>query len=187
MPDTSTRTPPFLDIKNLDKDAVKFIFESGEKRLKHLLEVSDRTTNRAFTILSGLIPLVAFLLSVLYKHYFGGAAGLLAAELFWLSWLSLVAALAAMILLTLIVFPRSMHQLGREPKKLLTVDLLQHEYYTDSYKLLLYIESEELQGRIDYMQRQSNRRVRLFKAALMIIAGYALLCFAAIALWAVSR
>lgn len=178
---------PIDDLTKLDKDSAKFIFESGEKRLRHLLEVSDRTTNRTIAMLTGQIPLVAFILSLLFRHYVGAPENYLNPIMLGVSWASLIVSLISMILLGRIIFPRDMHQMGTEPKDLIIKDFVENPDYQNAhqYLLLLVIESESLQRRIDYMQDQSNRRVYLFKIALLIIAVYGLLCIAALVLLAI--
>ena len=170
---------PIKDLNLLNKDAAKFVFESAEKRLKHLLEVSDRTTNRAVAVVTALIPLTAFLLTTLYKHYWGGIESLLEDKMILLVWASIVVCLISLVLFGIVIFPRNMHQMGREPNQLFTEEFLEDEYYQDElqYKSYLVSETEDFQGRITFMQVQNNRRIKLFKWALLAIVFYSALLF----------
>ena len=166
---------PIDDFEKINKDSVKFIFETAEKRLKHLLEVSDRTTNRAYSFLTTCIPLVAFLLASLFKHYFGNEADNLPCFLLPLLWGAVLICIGSTALLLQVVTPRDMHQIGREPKHIFTKELLLDERYQNEnqYKLLLVAETEEFQSRIDFMQSQSNNRVGKVKLALYLLVGCA--------------
>lgn len=179
MENTNPWRVPVEDLEKLDKDTAKFLFDYGEKRLKHLLEVSDRTTTRAISILTLSIPLVGFLLSALFKHYFGDDSSLLSIQILIACWVSIVVCLFCMICWGIVGFPRVMHQMGREPKVLFKKELIDNEYYLkeNQFKLILIVETEELQQRIDYMQAQSNRRICILKTGLLTIAFYTGACF----------
>jgi len=189
MDTVQTWSAPDAAFADLDKDAAKFLFDSTEKRLKNLLETSDKTTGRAITSLTFLIPLIAFLLSALFKHYFGSTAQSLSEQLLIISWLSCLVCLIAVSYFVRASFPRLMHQMGREPKALLTEEFLQNQYYQgeSQYRRLLIGEIEEFQCRISFMQDQSNRRVEWIKVGFSLLGGYATLCFVSLMVWALSQ
>lgn len=159
----------------LDKESAKFLFDAAEKRLKHLLENSDRTTNRAIGLASLLIPLLAFLLTSLSNHYFAQPPKSLSCLLLVFCWLSLWTCALVINMLVRAAFPRDKHQLGREPHLVLTQDLLENEFYQKEaqYLRLLVQEIEDLQNRIHYMQQQNNQRTALVTTCFRVLGGYA--------------
>lgn len=170
---------------DLHKESAKFLFDAAEKRLKNLLDVSDRTTNRAIGTFGLLIPLLGFLLAALFKHYFGKPTDQLAAFLLAVCWLSSWVCLISIGWLYRTAFPRDMHQMGREPRLLLNQELLTNEYYQGEkqYTRLLVAEIEDLQDRIRYMQAQSNQRVADIKKCFTLLAWYAGFCLLVLTVW----
>jgi hypothetical protein len=170
---------PVVSLPLLDKESAKFVFESAEKRLKHILDVSDRTTNRSISILTGIIPLLAFLLTGLFKHFFGKPEDAFSNQSLVICWISVIVCLLVIVLLGVVAFPRNMHQMGREPKFLYIKDFVDNDSYKNElqYKLYLVAETEDLQQRIDYMQAQSDFRVKLLKTTFLVIVFYFLACF----------
>lgn len=189
MNTSSNWQAPFDLFNQLDKDSAKLLFDLAEKRLKNILETADKTTNRAYIVLTATIPLVAFLFSALFKHYFGATDTHLSGLLLVACWLTILVSLISNAFLLRVAFPRDMHQVGREPKMLFTNELLTDTYYQEDKqaKMLLIYETEDLQQRIDYMQTQSNNRVYWFKTAVFLLFGYAFLCFIILSVLALFR
>lgn len=179
MKQSSDWRAPMELFEQIDKDAARFVFESAEKRLKNILETSDKTTTRAYSILTATIPLLAILFTALFKHHFGDAQSHLSGLLLTVSWITVIVCLVSSAMMLRVAFPRDMQQIGREPKLLFTPEMLTHDYYQHEKQLKLFLiyEMQDIQQRICFMQGQSNIRVGLFKKAIYLLFGYALLCF----------
>ena len=178
---------PIADIRKLTDSSGKYILEQAEKRLRHLLELSERTTNRAIAILSGLIPVNIYLITLIFNNYYS-KTGSLSLPLITLCWISLAVIFVSIILSSYVAFPRDMHQVGSEPKNIFTDELMKSDFYVNELQCLTIIvgEIEDLQNRIDFMQEQNNKRVVLTKISFAIFGIYAVLCTFMLCCWVLS-
>ena len=156
------------NVKDIDKDLIKFYFDQAEKSLKSTLELADKISVRAYALLAVVIPILTLILSYLSKNYFG--TELLSCQLLGLLWLVLIAVIISFGFLVYVVFPKDYYQLGREPKY-----IVKNEYYDNpeypkeaSYKLMLSYELENYQYRISYMDKMNNDRVKSIKIAFQV-------------------
>ena len=175
---------PINDIKKLTDTSGKYILEQAEKRLRHLLELSERTTNRAIAILSGLIPVNIYLITLIFNNYYS-KTGILSLPLITLCWISLGVIFVSIVLSSYVAFPRDMHQMGSEPKNIFTEEIIESNYYINELQSLTIIvsEIEDLQNRIEFMQKQNNKRVVITKISFSIFGIYSIVCTLMLILW----
>ena len=175
---------PIVDIRKLTESSGKYILDQAEKRLRHLLELSERTTNRAIAILSGLIPVNIYLITLIFNNYYSKTGGL-TLPLITLCWISLVVIFVSIILSSYVAFPRDMHQMGSEPKNIFINELIESDFYINELQCLTIIvsEIEDLQNRIEFMQKQNNNRVVITKISFAVFGIYSIICTLMLILW----
>ena len=162
------------DWSNLDKDAFKFYFDQAEKRLSAALSVADRATQRAFSILTGLIPLITLLLATLTKHYYLNDQ--VKFPVLEACWTALVFSFVVLGLLMKVIHPRKNHQLGSEPKHLANPAYFDNPHYPppNAYIVSLREEIQDFQNRIEETEAQNVTRIRLIRISLYLLsAGFA--------------
>jgi hypothetical protein len=180
---------PETDWNTLDKDTFRFYFDQAEKRLKSTLEVAEKATQRAYSLLIGLVPLMTVLVSTLSQYYFYTPTKTVSTTtktitittsvlttspiLVIACWVALILSFSVLTIAFMVIFPRSAHQLGREPKALARPDYFENPEFKGiaCYILNLVDELEDYQRRINFMEKQNEKRVWLTKCALLIIAS----------------
>jgi hypothetical protein len=159
------------EFEDLKDESAKFVYENACKRLENILDTSEKTTNRATYIILGIIPFIGFVLTNLYKYYSNESP--LICFVLYLNWSAIIVSLILLAFLIYIVSPREMYQPGLEPSSLIVDDFLKHpKYQEEQYKRMLVKSFELLQGKIEYMQSQTDKRVILYKYSLLGIFAY---------------
>jgi hypothetical protein len=154
-----------IEVENfgvVSANAMRFVFEQAEKRLKSTLDMADRITVRAYAVLVLLVPCLSAVIGI-FRNDLKGCTN---AE--WLLLMCCVVGLCVVLMLIVkIIYPRDMHQLGREPKVIALPEYYENPDYPheESYVLLLTFEIEDYQSRIDYMEKQNSKRIYLLKWA----------------------
>ena len=170
------------DWTKINIDNAKFILDEAKAYVKYVSDVSDKITNRAFSILAILIPVTAalmvFVVNEKVKPVFSDKV------IMNLLLLVIVGLIAIMFGLSKIVFPRMFMPLGREPKQICTPEFLSVNLDVKLAQLSIVLkEIENCQTKVDYNEGQNGRRTKqleyamlsigfLFVIATSIIIGY---------------
>jgi hypothetical protein len=168
--------------KHVDKDIAQFILEQGEKALRHTIDVSDKATNRAFSMLLILLPvsstIIGFLINEIkkarpYQH----------ADIYFFCTLAIIC-IVALIYIIKVVYPRNTMEIGREPKNIAVSNMLQGDKSSEEkLRVIKLNEIKNCQYKIDYNRKQNAERVLLVSkitkyvgiSALIAIAIYLML------------
>lgn len=144
--------------KQIDGNLAGFIIEHADKSLRHTIEVADKATNRAFTLLLILLPITSTFIGLLVneikeKHKYRTL------DLYFFGILIIIC-LTALGMLVKLIFPRDSMVAGREPKDILTNEMLQNELSAEK-KLLAFKfnEIKNYQFRITYNRQQNAQRI----------------------------
>jgi hypothetical protein len=163
--------------KKIDLDLANFILDAGEKSLKHTIDIADKTTNRAFTVVLILIPVISTVIGLLINSL-KGTEKFRSLDCIFLSILIILMAITLGFLFKL-VFPRLFMVLGREPKDIITPGMLMNDL-EDKKKLLAFKlnEIKNCQNRISYNRIQNAKRIRELSRILKFAGLLALLAIA---------
>ena len=160
--------------KTVNIESAKYILHESNTYLKYQVDSTDKITNRAFSILTLLIPItsviVAFFINEKYKPVYCDRS------LNILLLIVLVALISIMFFLGKLVFPRLFMPLGREPRVIAIQDFLIN---ADSYLALVLAEIETAQERMDYNEIEIAARVKTLKNSM--ISLWAIFIFAVLA------
>jgi len=164
----------------IDKDIANYVIEQAEKSLKYSIEVADKTTSKAITLLLVLLPVASTIVGFLVnsvKQY----KTLMSPETLLLMYF-LILCIVALIFAVKLVLPRNTMGLGREPKQLIVDQVLQLAGCSGEQKLLIYKlnEIKNYQFKIEHNQAQNNTRILLFKNILVytgFTAIFGLFCY----------
>ena len=164
----------------IDKDIANYVIEQAEKSLRYSIEVADKTTSKAITLLLVLLPVASTIVGFLVnsvKQY----KALMAPETLLLMYF-LFLCIVALIFAVKLVLPRNTMGLGREPKQLVVDQVLQLADCSSEQKLLIYKlnEIKNYQFKIEYNKQQNNARIVRFKNILIytgFTAIFGLFCY----------
>ncbi|MES2454004.1 MAG: hypothetical protein V4594_00610 [Bacteroidota bacterium] len=151
--------------EHIDRDMAQFVLEQADKSLKHTIDIADKATNRAFTLLLIYLPVTSTLVGILINeikesHKFR------ILDIYFLGSLVVVCMVALLALIRLI-FPRASMVLGREPKDILTNDMLQNSLTAENKLKAFHLnEIKNYQARITYNREQNAKRIALISTIL---------------------
>lgn len=155
------------DWTKIDVANAKFILQEAKDYLKCQEDNSQRITNRAFTILSILIPILTALLVFIVQQKihpsfnFGFVVFLCC---------SVIALMMVMFLLAKIVFPGYFFTVGRPPRDLCIPEFLGFGIETELAHLALILnEIEANQYKIDCNGAQIIQRTNRLKFAMIVL------------------
>lgn len=156
------------DWTKLTKDIVLFYLTQAESNLKSCLELSDRITTRAFSLLTIIIPIITLTLGYLLKQIIEGNAN------YWLLLISitcLIISFVCLYFLVKLIFPRGWMPLGRQPNEIFTSHMVDNDLDQDKkYIAIVMGEIECIQTKIDYNKLQNNKRLKYLKIVLVLIS-----------------
>jgi hypothetical protein len=155
----------------IDKDIANYIIEQAEKSLRYSIEVADKTTSKAVTLLLILLPVASTIVGFLVNSVKQNKT-LVSPETLLLMYF-LVLFIVALIFAVKLLLPRNTMALGREPKQLIVDQVLQLADCSSEQKLLIYKlnEIKNYQYKIEHNQDQNNTRITLFKN-ILIYTGF---------------
>ncbi|MBU1759227.1 MAG: hypothetical protein KKB19_00100, partial [Bacteroidetes bacterium] len=156
------------DWTNIDLVNAKFILSEAKDFCKYQNDNSDKITNRAFSILSILLPIVATLIIFIVKEK---STPTFSDDLvFKLLSFVVIVLLIIMFFLSQVVFPRMFMPLGREPKDLCSSDFLGTTLKKENAQIALVLnEIEATQLKINYNKKQNLTRTTKLKWSLISI------------------
>lgn len=162
------------DIQNwtrINKDLINFYLNQAEAELKASLDVHDKVTQRAFTILTILIPVLSISFGYLIRQMSEHNADKF---LLVIAILVLIAASVALFFLIQLIFPRQWMILGRQPKEILisaAVDSNDELTPEQLYVGIVMGELENIQYKIDYNWAYNIQRLKILKTVIWIISS----------------
>ncbi|MCE5224502.1 MAG: hypothetical protein LLG05_01425 [Porphyromonadaceae bacterium] len=141
----------------LKEKPVVFAFEQGEKYLSVICAVSEKLTEKCFTLLGIIVGICPFLIASIYtfkNQYF-----IIVASTF-----SIVCIVLCFMLLKLIQ-PRIGYSIGRSPKEILNKELV--EYWNSNEETVFEkYELENLQHKIEKTLEANDQRAKTYKIIL---------------------
>ena len=157
--------------KTANLESLKFILEHGLEHLEQTVEISNKITARAFTILSVLIPVLSVMLGILFNYQFEKTENMPPEGLMIVSVILIFPLLYCLVLLIRLIFPRLIQPLGRPPAELDDPDYLENPEYNKNQQYLLMIinEIDNCQNKIAFNDASNTKRIKLFKTALWVI------------------
>ncbi|WP_158828988.1 hypothetical protein [Mucilaginibacter lacusdianchii] len=162
-------TPPWdLDTEdkaNIDDLLANYILDQGDKALRHTLDIADKTTTRAFTVLLFMVPVTSTIISFLITELHKGPQQTYLNVGFFL--LLVIACCVNLFFLIRLVFPRNTMVVGREPRDIAVKSVLTRECSSPDKVLILKInEIKNCQHRISYNKKQNAERIERFSQIL---------------------
>lgn len=162
-------TLPTTNWENIPLENALFILNEGKDIINGLAERSNRITERAFSIINLLIPIILALIGISFNAS-------IKSSLPGVIFLGLITAICSLILVVVklgnIITPRLYHMSGREPKEISTNKLLGlSENPQNSYLALILIEIEHTQEKIEYNKNVNVSRSKTLKECIRIVAA----------------
>ena len=134
-----------------------FAFDQGEKYLNAICIVSEKITERCFTLLGIIVGICPFLIASIYtfKNYYF----ILVAAIF-----SIICIMLCFDLLKLIQ-PRGGYSIGRSPREILNRENMDC-WVLNKNEVFEKYELENLQNKIDKTLKSNNERAKKYKQVL---------------------
>lgn len=156
---------PVTDWTNVKIENAKFVLAEAKDNLKYLDDQSSRISNRAFSILTVLVPitgaLIAFVVGQIMKE------AIQSAFIIWYVISIIVCLIAIMFLLGRLVMPRKFMSLGRPPKDICNDDMLGLSLSKElSMVAIVMNEIENCQQKIEYNEIQNDKRTKLLSRSM---------------------
>lgn len=143
----------------MDAESADFAFDQGEKYMRELQDVAKAITDRCYMILSVIVSVCPLLITASLTT---GNPGMSA-----ISYMFTAFCVGLSVFITGIVKPRGGFSIGRDPKSLLRPCDLEHHKETKS-PIKLY-ELENLQNKIEFLEKENATRSGQFTVALYSI------------------
>lgn len=167
MDDNSWKIEPEYK-KKIEAELADFILEQGEKALRHTIDIADKTTNRAFTIVLILLPIISTVIALLVNAM-KSPDKYQTLDICFFSILLFMCSLSLFYLVKL-VFPRFFMTFGREPKDIIVREMLENDLSPEK-KLLAFKfnEIKNCQSKIDYNKCQNSKRILVLSRILKLL------------------
>ena len=150
--------------KNVPTETYKFFYESGEKRLKEILDEAEKITSRSYSMIGLTIPVLSLSIAELIKNYERPDV------LTLLAVLAIVVSGFILYKLIQIVNVRDVWYLGTEPEKIVTDDFtVSNSLSQDELTKALYLsEIEQIQHKVSSNKNVNNQRIDKFKSCVKL-------------------
>jgi hypothetical protein len=153
----------------LDKPLADFFLNQAEQNLKSTLDLSDRITTRAVSILTIIIPITVlnagFLLTQLFNHPSSSK------YLVWFALAGLLALAVVLIVLAKLITVRQWMAPGGLPREIFTSHMLDNDLSNaHQYVASVMGEIERVQIKIDFNRAQNAQRLNILKWTIWFIA-----------------
>jgi hypothetical protein len=149
--------------KSVSKDMYKYFLDSSEKRLKEILDESEKITTRSYSLLAFVIPVVSLSISslVMGKVEFNFSL--------FLNLICLGSSCYVIYVLVKLVNAREVWYLGTEPIDIVNDSFTTHETLTQEEleKALYLSEIEQIQHKITCNKVVNDERIEDFKECLI--------------------
>lgn len=136
------------------------MFVQSEKRLDETIKSSESITSRAYKILP--IGLTMMVVSSGYIFKEKESQILFLAALFTLSW-----SMISMFLIIRAIWPYAIHVLGSPPKQIFDEEFVDGFKKDQQFKVLILIQSEDFQERIDFNDSSNKKRRELVNRSII--------------------
>lgn len=148
--------------EEINPESAKFILEQGEKFLGQTLEIGEKISSRAFSLILILITLVSALTGYSINKYLteNVLSGLIIVNTLYILILIVI-----LYFLFMIIFPRLTYVSGRKPSDIAIPDFLENEKPESNVKHLALVlnEIENCQFKIDANEKQNEERITQLK------------------------
>lgn len=154
--------------ENVDKDVYKFCFEQAEKRLKDVLDDSEKITSRTYALIGILIPVLSVCVGIVLKSL------VLKSGMGFLGTISIISILilgGCLFFLASIIKERDVWFSGTEPQDILLshyveVDTLEND---EPVKYMYLSEMEQIQHKIESNKTVNEQRIGIFSKCLIVV------------------
>jgi hypothetical protein len=171
--------------KKVNKEVYKFCLEQGEKRLKDIIDDSEKITSRSYTLIGVLIPVLSICVGIVLKYVIDKTTFDLVV---YLSIICVPILGCCLWHLSKLVGIRRIWHAGTEPKNLCKSEFIEFDSFKeeDAIKYLQLSEIEQIQYKIDENKNVNYERMRVFNNCLTtaitatIIILTSILCLAII-------
>lgn len=165
--------------ENVNKDVYKFCFEQSEKRLKDVLDDSEKITSRTYSLIGILIPVLSVCLgivlkSILMKSEFGFIGGICIISILILG--------VCLFFLASIIKKREVWFSGTEPQDILLSHYVEIDTLVDDepLKYMYLSEMEQIQHKIESNKSSNEKRIGIFSKCLTTIVVTTVIVLASI-------
>lgn len=173
------------DWEKVNKDVFEFCFNQAEKRLKEVLHDSEKITDRIYTLIGIVTPLLSICVGVVLKHIIEKT------KFDFIVYLSVVCVIVlggCVWQLTKAVSARNNWLSGTEPRNILQTEYVEIKSLVDDepIKYMYLSELEAIQYKIDQNQIVNVKRIGVFNKCLKIVILTTCLALAGILTLAVT-
>lgn len=160
--------PEFKNWKNVETKAYEFIYEEALKMATHELDVSKRITERAFSLILFIFPMMTLICGLLIFPEVGPKMSI---HLKILGVIICLIFAGSLFILIDVIFPRQSKGLGRLPQQLSTSTHLEHKGWNseETYKFLLRTQLIAYNDNILFNLKQNNERAKKIKHCLIAL------------------
>ena len=161
------------DYRKSNINNLRFIYEEANEALNYSIRKKENVGNRAFTILSYLVPIISLMVGLLWNQVFSIERTMEESTICFLIW-AIAPLIIFLALIIWIIFPKNFHPLGFEPKKINAEEFV---YSTklesiELEKALLINRLKDLQIKLDHNNMDNNRRLFVLKTMLIGLSVY---------------
>ena len=150
--------------KSVPIEKYKFYFETGEKRLKEVLDEAEKITSRSYSLIAITIPILSLSIAELLKNFSQPTS------LTLLSVLAIILTSYILFSLIKVVNVRDVWYLGTEPCQIVndTFNKSDRLSQDDLTKALYLSEIEQIQHKVSSNKEVNSKRIAKFKLCLNI-------------------
>lgn len=151
-----------LNWKDVSEDLYKYFFDAGEKRLKEILDESEKITSRAYSLIGFIIPISSITLAQLISDFGYNCKS-------YITLLSLLISIYLLFQLLKVINVRNTWYLGTEPQEIVTDNFTSFPGLSETeIKKALYLsEIEHIQEKITANKQINNDRIEKFRHCLI--------------------
>jgi len=155
------------DWEKVNKEVYKFCLDQAEKRLKDIIEDSEKITSRSYTLIGVLIPLLSICVGIILKYIISNS------PLDLIVYMSIISVLIigyCLWSLSKLVGVRQIWSSGTEPVNIVKSEYLEIESLIDDepLKFLYLSEIEQIQHKIDQNNIINHKRIKKFSNCLQV-------------------
>ncbi|MDQ3110126.1 MAG: hypothetical protein M3R17_09540 [Bacteroidota bacterium] len=161
-------TPDIKEWQNISIDVYKFCYQQGEERLNTLISDGEKITNKCYTLIGLLLPVLSICLGMLIKDI---SKPILSLEVI-LSIIAVIILGGCVFYLTKLIRSRPGYPSGIEPEKIFCAAQLEFEGLEEEEKLLksvYYNEMQHIQYKIEKNRTSNAARIATFDKVLYTI------------------
>lgn len=150
--------PDFEKWYNVNKDAYKFIFDQGEKKLEDVLSESESITNKAIKMIVSAVVMFSFFVSFLIQLHKPIGYNLVFYFLF----------IGDIVAIIFLIRPKEVKGRGFAPSELLPKKLDNKEDEKYQEELLYYFAIVKMEEDIQIMRKKNSGRANLYLGCLIL-------------------